>query len=52
MTSRVFYRFQYSTINDFQQQGLEPVVNHNLYLGHVDDDFAVHVIGATVRLRY
>lgn len=52
ITTRVFYRFQYSTINDFQQQGLQPVVNHNLYLGHVDDDFAVHVIGATVRLRY
>jgi len=52
MTSRVFYRFQYSTINDFQQQGLEPVANHNLYLGHVDDDFAVHVIGATAILKY
>ncbi len=52
ITSRVFYRFQYSTINDFQQQGLQPVVNHNLYLGHVDDDFAVHVIGWTVRMRY
>jgi len=50
--TRVFYRFQYQTIDDFHQQGLQPVVNHNLYLGHVDDDYAAHMIGATVRLQY
>lgn len=52
ISTRVFYRFQYSTINEFHQQDLQPVINHNLYLGHVDDDFAVHVLGATCQLRY
>jgi hypothetical protein len=52
IVTRVFYQFRMQTIDDYHQQGLEPVVNHNLYLGHVDDDYAVHAIGATVRLRY
>jgi MtrB/PioB family decaheme-associated outer membrane protein len=52
ISTRVFYRFQYATIEDFHQQGLQPVVNQNLFLGHVDDDFAVHVMGATCQLRY
>lgn len=52
LVTRVFYRFLYQTIDDFHQQGLQPVVNHNLYLGHVDEDYAAHVIGATVRLQY
>jgi MtrB/PioB family decaheme-associated outer membrane protein len=50
--TRIFYRFQYSTIDDFHQQGLIPVVNQNLFLGHVDDDYTVHVMGITSRFRY
>ncbi len=50
--TRVFYRFQHSTIDDFHQQGLVPVVNQNLFLGHVDDDYTVHVMGITSRFRY
>ena len=50
--SRVFYRYQHSTIEDFHQDGLEPVINHNLFLGHVDDDYEVHVMGLTARFRY
>ena len=52
ISTRVFYRFQYSTINDFHQRGLRPVLNQNLFLGHVDDDYAVHVMGITSRFRY
>ena len=52
IASRVFYRFQHSTIDDFHQRGLEPVINHNLFLGHVDDDYEVHVFGITSRFRY
>jgi hypothetical protein len=28
------------------------VINHNLFLGHVDDDYEVHVFGITSRFRY
>lgn len=52
ISTRIFYRYQYATIDDFSQQGLTQVVNQNLFLGHVDDDFAVHVMGATCQLRY
>jgi MtrB/PioB family decaheme-associated outer membrane protein len=52
IASRVFYRFQHSTIDDFHQSGLEPVINHNLFLGHVDNDYEVHVLGITSRFRY
>lgn len=50
--TRVFYRFQHSTIQDFHQQRLQPVINHNLFLGNVDDDYEVHVFGITSRFRY
>ena len=49
---RVFYRFQYSTVDDFHQQGITPVLNQNLFLGHIDDGYEVHIIGITSRFRY
>ena len=52
ITTRAFYRYQYSTIRDFHQRGLQPVINQNLFLGHVDDDYSVHVVGATWQFRY
>jgi hypothetical protein len=36
----------------FHQDRLEPVINHNLFLGHVDDDYEVQVFGITSRFRY
>ena len=52
ISTRVYYRYQYSSIDDFHQQGLVPVVNQNLFLGHTDDGYEVHVIGITSQFRY
>ncbi len=30
----------------------QTVINHNLFLGNVDDDYEVHVFGITSRFRY
>ncbi|MCH7644612.1 MAG: MtrB/PioB family decaheme-associated outer membrane protein [Myxococcales bacterium] len=52
---RVFYRFERATIRDFSQQGLNPEAvlldSGALFLGHIDRDFDVHVIGVTFGLR-
>jgi hypothetical protein len=52
---RVFYRFDRATIRDFSQQGLIPedvlLDSGALFLGHIDRDFDVHVIGVTFGLR-
>jgi hypothetical protein len=52
---RVFYRFERATIRDFSQQRLIPedvlLDSGALFLGHIDRDFDVHVIGITLGLR-
>ena len=52
---RVFYRFARATIRDFSQQGLVPedVLRDSgaLFLGHIDRDFDVHVIGISLGFR-
>ncbi len=48
----VLYRLQYSTIDDFQQEDLQPRINQNLLLAHVDDDYTAHVFGILVALRF
>jgi len=52
---RVFYRFEHATVRDFSQQGLIPenalFDSGALFLGHIDRDFDVHVIGVTLGLR-
>ena len=52
---RVFYRFERATIRDFSQQQLIPedvlLDSGALFLGHIDRDFDVHIIGITLGLR-
>ncbi len=48
----LFYRVQYSTIDDFQQVDLEPRINQNLLLAHTDNDYTAHVFGVLVALRF
>jgi opacity protein-like surface antigen len=52
---RVFYRFERATIRDFSELGLIPedvlLDSGALFLGHIDRDFDVHIIGITLGLR-
>ncbi len=52
---RVFYRFERATIRDFSQQGLIPEDalsdSGALFLGQIDRDFDVHIVGVTIGLR-
>lgn len=50
--SALAYRLFHSTIDDYHQNGLVPLVNQNLYLAGIDDDFTAHLIGITARLRF
>jgi hypothetical protein len=50
---RVLYLFQREKIDDFQQDGLRGgLVASSLFLGHEDEDYDAHVIGATLQLRF
>ena len=49
---RLFFRYQYSTFDNYQLRGLEPRIGHLLTLGHTDKDFTASVFGATVRYRF
>ena len=49
----LFYRFQRGTLEDLNQIGLAPNLGGNaLYLGHVDDHYSAHLVGATLKLRF
>jgi hypothetical protein len=52
---RVFYRFERAIVRDFSQQGLIPdrvlLDSGALFLGHIDRDFDVHIIGVTLGFR-
>ena len=48
----LLYRLYDSTIVDAQQTGLQPLINQNLYLAAVDDDFRVHLVALTAQFRY
>ncbi|MBK7951487.1 MAG: MtrB/PioB family outer membrane beta-barrel protein [Deltaproteobacteria bacterium] len=48
----LLYRLYDSTIVDAQQTGLAPLINQNLYLASIDDDFRVHLVALTARFRY
>lgn len=50
--TRVFYRLEHSTLDDYHQDGLVPLINQNLYLANLDDDFTAHIVGVSVILRY
>jgi len=53
LETRLFYRFQRSTLQDLNQTGLAPNLGGNaLYLGHVDANYSAHLIGATLALRF
>ena len=54
LSLRVFYAFRDSSIDNYQQTGLEPIVDGQqvLYLGHVDRDFMTHVVGATLQYQF
>ncbi len=52
LKTTLFYRLQRTTFEDFQQEDLEPRINHNLYLAHTDNDFTAHVFGASIGLRF
>lgn len=51
---RVSYAFRDSSIDNYQQTGLQPIVDGQqaLYLGHVDRDFTTHVISATLQYQF
>ncbi len=52
IATRLLYRLYDSTIEDAQQSSIQPLVNQNLYLATVDDDFRVHLIALTAEFRY
>ena len=52
LAARVLYRYIHSTVANFTEDGLSPRIGHALYLGHRDGDFAAHVLGGTVQLRF
>ena len=54
LSTRLTYRFEHSTIDDFHQTDLEPLLGNfqALYLGHVDRNATTHVYGATVSCRF
>jgi hypothetical protein len=52
IATTVLYRLQKSDIEVLQQRGLEPLVNQNLYLAGLDDDYTVHVLGLTATLGF
>ena len=49
---RLFFRYQYSTFDNYQLDGLEPRIGHLLMLGHTDKDFTASIFGATLRYRF
>ncbi len=48
----LYYRLQVSTVEDFQQKDLQPRINQNLLLAHVDENFTAHAFGVLVGLRF
>jgi len=50
--TRVFYRLVHSTLDDYHQEGLVPLINQNLYLANIDNDYTAHIVGISVILRY
>jgi MtrB/PioB family decaheme-associated outer membrane protein len=53
LEAALLYRFQRSTLQDVNQIGLLPNLGGNaLYLGHVDDNYSAHLIGATLALSF
>lgn len=52
IATTLLYRLYDSTIVDAQQTGLQPLINQNLYLAAVDDDFRAHLVALTARFRY
>ena len=50
---RVFHLYQRSRLADFQQAGLRAgVIAGAYYLGHQDLDYAAHVVGSTLQVRF
>jgi len=54
LSLRLSYAFRDSSIDNFQQTGLEPIVAEQqlLYLGHVDRDFTTHVVTVTLQYQF
>lgn len=50
--TRFFFRYQYSTFDNYQLRGLQPRIGHILSLSHRDKDFTAAIFGATVRFRF
>ena len=52
--TRFFFRYQYSTFDNYQLRGLQPRMRpgHILSLSHRDKDFTAAIFGATVRFRF
>jgi hypothetical protein len=49
---RLLYRYQNSTIADYQQTGLPLVSGNRLFLGHIDGDYSAHVIAGALQIRF
>lgn len=49
---KALYRLQRSGIADFHQQGLVPLINHNLYLAIRDTNYTASVFALTAVFRY
>jgi hypothetical protein len=52
LATRLMYRLFYGHIRDFTQTGLELRYGQRLFLGHIDRDYLVHLLGASVELRF
>lgn len=50
--ARLFFRYQHSTIENFQQAGLTPLIGRFLSLGSIDRKFSASILGATIRYRF
>lgn len=53
LTYRLLYRINFEHLNDFHYNGLYPgVINNNVYLGNVPENFTVQVVGLLVQYTF
>jgi MtrB/PioB family decaheme-associated outer membrane protein len=47
---KLYHRYEHSTIDDYHQTGLVPLIDRRVYLGHRDGDYDVHLLGFVIQL--
>jgi hypothetical protein len=53
LTYRLLYRLQYQQLNDFHYTGLHPgVINNNVYLGVVPENFTAQLLGVLAQYTF